>query len=159
CTPRLKWTRLTAPYRQNDGRPGQPLDVTPAIAAIGAADPSMGALIQRAGPYEPRPGSEDPFAALARAIMYQQLAGRAAAAIHGRFVQAVGGRVTPEAVLAVTPETLRAAGLSGNKAAAVIDLAWPLVRSHGYTSSRCISGFFDPFNNGSHTLHTNKYSR
>jgi hypothetical protein len=32
-------------------------------------------------------------------------------------------------------------------------LAWPLVRSHGYTSSRCISGFFDPFNNRSHTLH------
>ena len=103
--------------------PGQPLDVTAAIAAIGAADPSMGAFIQRAGPYEPRPGSEDPFAALARAIMYQQLAGRAAAAIHGRFVQAIGGRVTPEAVLAATPETLRAAGLSGNKAAAVIDLA------------------------------------
>src|SRR5712691_760030 len=33
-------------------------------------------------------------------------------------------------------------------------LAWPLVRSHGYTSSRCISGFFDPFNNRSHTLHS-----
>src|SRR2546425_3063742 len=33
-------------------------------------------------------------------------------------------------------------------------LAWPLVRSHGYTSSRCISGFFDPFNKRSHTLHS-----
>src|SRR6266702_6382861 len=33
-------------------------------------------------------------------------------------------------------------------------LACPLVRSHGYTSSRCISGFFDPFNNRSHTLHS-----
>src|SRR6266568_5152097 len=32
-------------------------------------------------------------------------------------------------------------------------LTWPLVRSHGYTSSRCISGFFDPFNNRSPTLH------
>jgi DNA-3-methyladenine glycosylase II len=103
--------------------PGQLLDVSAALAAIAAADPSMGDFVQRAGPYEPRPGSEDPFAALARAIMYQQLAGRAAAAIHGRFVQAIGGRVTPEAVLAATPETLRAAGLSGNKAAAVIDLA------------------------------------
>src|SRR5437879_13871048 len=33
-------------------------------------------------------------------------------------------------------------------------LAWPLVRSHGYTSSRCKSGFFDTFNNRSHTLHS-----
>jgi len=33
-------------------------------------------------------------------------------------------------------------------------LAWPLVRSHGYTSSRCISSFFDPFNKRSHTLHS-----
>src|SRR5437870_10126158 len=103
--------------------PRQPLDVTAAVAAIGAADPSMGAFIQRAGPYEPRPGSEDPFAALARAIMYQQLAGRAAAAIHARFVQAIGGEVTPQAVLSTSPEALRSAGLSGNKAAAIVDLA------------------------------------
>jgi DNA-3-methyladenine glycosylase II len=94
-----------------------------AIAALSKADPTLAAFIQRAGPYEPRPGSGDPFAALTRSIMFQQLAGRAAAAIHGRFVAALGGKVTPEAVLAATPETMRAAGLSGNKAAAVIDLA------------------------------------
>jgi 3-methyladenine DNA glycosylase/8-oxoguanine DNA glycosylase len=55
--------------------------------------------------------------------MFQQLAGRAAAAIHARFVDVLGGKVTPQAVLAASPETLRAAGLSGNKAAAVLDLA------------------------------------
>lgn len=98
-------------------------NLTRAAKAVGAADPLMAAFIKRAGPFDPRAGSGDHFAALARSIMYQQLAGRAAAAIHGRFVQAIGGEVTPQAVLAATPETLRAAGLSGNKTAAIIDLA------------------------------------
>ncbi len=63
------------------------------------------------------------FAALARSILYQQLAGKAALAIHGRFVDAVGGDVTPRAVLACPEETLRACGLSGAKAASIRDLA------------------------------------
>jgi DNA-3-methyladenine glycosylase II len=92
-------------------------------AAVAAADPAMAEFIAQAGEFAPRGSSGDPFAALARSIMFQQLAGRAAAAIHARFVQAVGGAVTPQAVLAATPETLRAAGLSGNKAAAIVDLA------------------------------------
>lgn len=91
--------------------------------ALTGADPVLGAFIERAGPLEPRPGQGDYFAALARSILFQQLAGRAAQAIHGRFVQAIGGTVTPEAVLAVAPEDLRAAGLSGAKAAAILDLA------------------------------------
>ena len=55
--------------------------------------------------------------------MFQQLAGRAAAAIYRRFVDAIGGTVTPDAILATAPETLRAAGLSGNKTLSVVDLA------------------------------------
>jgi len=99
------------------------VDVDSAIAAISAKDARFGAFIARAGVYAPRAGSGDYFAALARSIMYQQLAGRAAAAIHARFVEALGGTVTPQAVLAASPETLRGAGLSANKAAAVYDLA------------------------------------
>jgi DNA-3-methyladenine glycosylase II len=99
------------------------MNIDTAVAAVGAADPAMGALIERAGPFEPRAGAGDSFATLARAILYQQLAGRAAAAIHARFVQTIGGEVTPEAVLATSPEALRAAGLSANKVAAVLDLA------------------------------------
>ena len=99
------------------------MDFDAAVASVAAADPLMGAFIARAGAFEPRAGSGDYFASLVRSIMYQQLAGRAAAAIHGRFVQAIGGQVTPEAVLASTPEALRAAGLSGNKTAAILDLA------------------------------------
>ena len=94
-----------------------------ATVAISAADPMLAAFIERAGPYASRPGAGDPFTSLARAIVFQQLAGRAAAAIYGRFVAAIGGAVTAEAILATAPDTLRAAGLSGNKTASLIDLA------------------------------------
>ena len=63
------------------------------------------------------------FGALARSILYQQLAGRAAAAIHARFLALYGGRPTPDAVLATPDEALRAAGLSAAKAASIKDLA------------------------------------
>jgi DNA-3-methyladenine glycosylase II len=99
------------------------IDAEAAVAALARADGTMAAFIERAGPYSPRLGLGDYFGSLARSILYQQLAGRAAAAIHARFVEAIGGRVTPRAVLAVAPELLRSAGLSGNKAAAIVDLA------------------------------------
>ena len=98
-------------------------DVEAAVAAVAAADPLLGALISRAGPFEPRPGTGDYFASLARSIMFQQLAGHAAVAIHTRFVAALGGSVNPTSVLAATPEALRMAGLSANKSAAIMDLA------------------------------------
>ena len=63
------------------------------------------------------------FAALARSICYQQLAGRAAAAIHGRFAALYDGDPTPDAVLATDDDALRACGLSASKAASIRDLA------------------------------------
>ncbi len=63
------------------------------------------------------------FAALAEIIVYQQLAGKAAASIHRRFVECVGGTVTPEWVLETPPSELRASGLSGSKSASIRDLA------------------------------------
>ena len=70
-----------------------------------------------------RPPHESHFAALVRSVVYQQLAGAAAAAIHGRLVEALGGSVTPEALLALDPKSLRSVGLSGSKAASLTDLA------------------------------------
>src|SRR3954452_3780848 len=102
---------------------GTPQTGLEAVAAGSAADPALARLIAQVGPFEARHGDGNFFASLARSIMFQQLAGRAAAAIHARFVTAIGGSVTPEAVLATSPEQLRAAGLSGNKTAAVLDLA------------------------------------
>jgi len=96
-----------------------------AAAALAARDRVVAGLLDRYGP--PRFGrpvkASDRFAVLARSICYQQLAGRAASTIHGRFVAAVGGEVTPATVLAAAPEALRAAGLSAAKAAAITDLA------------------------------------
>jgi DNA-3-methyladenine glycosylase II len=63
------------------------------------------------------------FAELARAICYQQLAGNAARAIHGRFEALCGGAPTAAAVLATPDDALRGAGLSAAKTAAVRDLA------------------------------------
>jgi len=81
-------------------------------------------VIDRAGPAKLRPRDADGhFGALVRAIAYQQLAGRAAAAIHGRFRALVPGPLTPEAVLALPEESMRAAGLSGAKTASIRDLA------------------------------------
>jgi DNA-3-methyladenine glycosylase II len=66
-----------------------------------------------------------PFAALMRSIVYQQLSGRAAGTIWGRVLDVCPCKrfPKPDDVLAVDYETLRAAGLSNNKALAVHDLA------------------------------------
>jgi DNA-3-methyladenine glycosylase II len=104
-------------------RSSRTLDDPEASAHVAAADPAIAELIERAGPYPPRQGQGDAFASLARAIVFQQLATRAAAAIHGRFVEAIGGSVTPGAILATAPERLRAAGLSNAKTVSLLDLA------------------------------------
>jgi DNA-3-methyladenine glycosylase II len=94
-----------------------------AIAAVSAADPALASFIARAGLPDPRPRQGDPLGSLARAIVFQQLATRAAAAIHRRFVAAIGGSVTAAAILATAPDELRAAGLSTAKTRSLIDLA------------------------------------
>jgi DNA-3-methyladenine glycosylase II len=63
------------------------------------------------------------FAELTRMICYQQLAGRAAAAIYGRFDALFDGPPTPDSVLALSMDELRSVGLSGSKAASIVDLA------------------------------------
>ncbi len=83
----------------------------------------MAALIKRVGPMSFRPPSDDSFAALVRSIVYQQLAGAAATAIHGRFLKLFADGLSPAGVLALPEGAMRSAGLSGSKAAAVADLA------------------------------------
>jgi DNA-3-methyladenine glycosylase II len=102
---------------------GQGTELAAVTAAVAAADPALARLIARAGPLESRPGQGDHFRSLVRAIVFQQLAGRAAAAIHGRLEAALGGQISPPGILAAEPETLRGAGLSANKAASIVDLA------------------------------------
>lgn len=83
----------------------------------------MASLIKRAGAIELRAPMEDGFAALVRSVMYQQLAGAAASAIHGRFLKLFPGALSPTAALALPEGAMRAAGVSGAKVAAILDLA------------------------------------
>jgi DNA-3-methyladenine glycosylase II len=108
------------------GRPAsdRPARNWPAAAAILAErDPVMHRLVAEAGPPKVRPPSETHFEALVRAVLYQQLAGPAAAAIHGRLIAALGDEVTPKRLLSLPAGTLRSVGLSANKAASLEDLA------------------------------------
>lgn len=96
-----------------------------AYAHLRAADPVLAALIEQHGPYQPRP-SADPYAALVRSVLRQQLAGAAADAIERRWHALYGtAAVAPEpvALLATTDEQFRAVGVSRQKAAALRDIA------------------------------------
>jgi DNA-3-methyladenine glycosylase II len=101
-----------------------PVSLSQAIAEVASRDPVLANLVALAGPIRYRPRDPDgPYGSLVRAIVYQQLAGRAAAAIHGRVLAAVGTPLTPERLMAVSDEDLRAAGLSGAKLASLRDLS------------------------------------
>jgi 3-methyladenine DNA glycosylase/8-oxoguanine DNA glycosylase len=101
-------------------RPG----LAAATAEVAERDPAIARLIQRAGPLRlPRPRQPDPFLSLAQAIVYQQLAGRAAAAIWSRVVALFPEGMAPEGVLATPDPAFRTAGLSGNKTLSIKDLA------------------------------------
>jgi DNA-3-methyladenine glycosylase II len=94
-----------------------------ATREVADRDPVMAELVALAGPLRHPPRDpHGPFGALVRAIVFQQLAGAAARAIHGRVLATVDGELTPEALAAVPDEALRAAGLSGNKLASLRDL-------------------------------------
>jgi 3-methyladenine DNA glycosylase/8-oxoguanine DNA glycosylase len=69
--------------------------------------------------------SKDPYRVLVRAVVYQQLSGKAAGTIHGRVLALFPEKdhPDPEDLIAAAPETLRGAGLSRQKIAAVKDVA------------------------------------
>ena len=97
-----------------------------AIDHLRASHRSMRALVDRIGPPTLRIESlGDPYAALVRSIVYQQLHGKAAATILARVCQLFAADTIPrpEQVLAASSERLRSAGLSGSKTAALQDLA------------------------------------
>lgn len=86
-------------------------------------DPHFGPVVREVGPVRLEPASEAHFPYLCRAIVYQQLAGKAAATIHGRLLEAVGDPLTPERILRAPEEAFRGAGVSRSKEKAIRDLA------------------------------------
>jgi len=92
------------------------------------ADKVIRRLMEERGPIDPaidRRGSRpDPWEALARAIVGQQLSTRAARSIWEKLVGQFGGKLpTPEQLLRKRRETLRKAGLSNAKVEFLRDLA------------------------------------
>ena len=110
-------------------------DAVQACLDLSTSDPKLGKLIERAGPFKLRVAStQSPFEALVESIIYQQLHGKAAAAIHRRLLEsfspalaleglALGAHPSPQHLLDCPNAQLRAAGLSANKTLALRDLA------------------------------------
>jgi DNA-3-methyladenine glycosylase II len=95
-----------------------------AVTHLKKIDPVMAQVIEKVGRYKGWPESDGThFDAVARSIVFQQLSGKAAGTIHGRFHGLYGGRPPLPSELATTPdEQLRAVGLSRQKSAYLKDL-------------------------------------
>ena len=102
-------------------------DTDAAFAYLRQQDRRLGAWMKKIGPIAPDPRWRkrfDPVDALARAILYQQLSGKAAATIVGRVETAIGSdRFHCDTLARCDDATLRACGVSGNKLLALRDLA------------------------------------
>ncbi len=101
-------------------------DPREAVRHLEGADRTLARLIRSVGEYRLRPkGLQSPFESLGEAIIYQQLTGKAAETILGRFKSLFGGRrfPAPAEVIAATEQRIRSAGLSRAKTAALRDLA------------------------------------
>ena len=96
-----------------------------AVEHLRASDASLARVIDSVGPFRLQLiGASSIFGALAQAIVYQQLNGKAAAAIFARFCALFPGTdPTAELVLAISEEELRGAGLSRSKLLSLRDLA------------------------------------
>eukprot|EP00268_Persea_americana_P048283 TRINITY_DN508_c0_g2_i1.p1 TRINITY_DN508_c0_g2~~TRINITY_DN508_c0_g2_i1.p1 ORF type:complete len:359 (+),score=61.79 TRINITY_DN508_c0_g2_i1:255-1331(+) len=99
-------------------------EITIALRHLRSVDPDLSRVIDSHQPPTFQ-NHYSPFHSLARSILYQQLAMKAASSIYGRFISLCGGEanVVPEAVLALTPQQLRQIGVSARKAGYLHDLA------------------------------------
>ena len=96
-----------------------------ALRHLRSVDPTLAGVIQAVGPcrLEVSTGLTH-FEAVARSIVYQQLSGKAAATIYGRFAARFPRNVVEAgALLGMNDESLREVGLSRQKAAYLRDLA------------------------------------
>jgi DNA-3-methyladenine glycosylase II len=102
-------------------------DTQAAYAHLARSDRKLGAWMKKIGPIVPDPRwrkSFDPVDALARAILYQQLSGKAAATIVGRVEAAIASdRFHCDTLARCDDATIRACGVSGNKLLALRDRA------------------------------------
>jgi DNA-3-methyladenine glycosylase II len=87
------------------------------------SDPRLAEVVARVGPIRLTPQQCSPFESLTRAIVYQQLSGKAAATIFGRLRERCRGEISPERVGGLADAEMRAAGISPQKLGYLRDLA------------------------------------
>lgn len=100
--------------------------VEQAALGLAAADPVMAEVVGRVGPCTLAPFWErSPYEALVRAVSHQQLQGKAADAILGRFLAlfAPAAFPTPAEIEATSDAVMRGVGFSGSKVAAIRAIA------------------------------------
>jgi DNA-3-methyladenine glycosylase II len=103
-----------------------PAECTRAVRLLSRRDPRLADVIRRAGPCRlPTARNHDPFVSMVRALVSQQLSGKAASTIFGRVAALAGGSeaLTPSRILSLDRDALRAAGLSRPKIGYLIDLS------------------------------------
>ena len=101
-------------------------DLRNSLDALAALEPRIAAALAAAGYPEPRI-SEPGYQTLLRAIVGQQVSVKAAASMWAKLTALVGDPPDPEALIAASDETLRAAGLSRQKASYARSLAEEVV--------------------------------
>jgi len=106
-------------------RRSYPYDASAAVQILRSRDSQLAALMDRVGPYGLRlRDNKTPFQALLQSIVYQQLSGKSAAAIHDRVLRLFPHRyASPRRLASIPDDDLLAAGLSRAKTVAVRDLA------------------------------------
>jgi DNA-3-methyladenine glycosylase II len=101
---------------------------------LARSDPALGrligAVVARIGPQRLTPARTSPFEALVRAVVYQSIAGKAAASIFTRLKQTVTEPLTPSKVTAQHPQSLIKAGLSSSKVRTIRELAKWFASNH-----------------------------
>lgn len=113
-----------------------------ALRHFAKQDPIMHRLARRLGPFDlEAKSSKDPYTALTRAIVFQQLSGKAASTIYGRVVALTPGPrfPTPKDILAFSIEQLRSAGLSRGKASYIQNLAQAAIAGSLPTARQVVS--------------------
>jgi len=102
-------------------------EIKKAVSALKKNDQKLREVMEKVGPCRLTvQHMQSPFDSLAKAIVYQQLSGKAAASIMGKVRNIYGhpeSPLEPEEILGTADDTLRSAGLSRAKLAGLKDLA------------------------------------
>ncbi len=107
------------------GRAGRfftPKDVELALSEISAKDRIMAALVERVGVCQIPQGS-DPFSDLVESMVYQQVTGKAAAAIFSKLLSETSGVLSPDRIMSLSHDQMKNAGLSRQKISYILDLS------------------------------------